>query len=160
VLDGQMKSATYDRTLRYCQRALAADPGNLPLHYWAGRTYASKGMPVQALAALEKWHASKGGLQGRGFGMLAATYLQAGRRKDALRLLDEAMTRRKDVWVSPVSVAQIHLALGQHETALDWLETGYRERDFSIPTLKVEPAYDALRGHPRFVALLERLNLN
>ena len=45
------------------------------------------------------------------------------------------------------------------EQTLAWLENAYAEHSGEMPTLKVSPAYDFLRGDPRFQRLLERVGL-
>ena len=153
------RSRDYDRTIRFCDAAIRKDPGFLPFYYWLGRAYASKGMLPEAIGALER---SLGGtaIQGRGFGMLGAVYARAGRRADAAALLDKALAKAREDYVSPLSIAPIYIGLGDSEKALEWLERGYRERDSSMPSLKTEPAYDELRSHPRFIALLRQMRLD
>jgi hypothetical protein len=63
-------------------------------------------------------------------------------------------------YVSPVSVARIHLGLGDHKAAIEWLEKAYQDRDAAMPSLGREPAYDPLRSEPGFTALLRRMNLH
>ena len=124
-----------------------------------GRAYASKGLLTEALAHLEKWHKIPERSRPRGFGMLASTYARAGRRTDALKLLDQVTERSKRAYVSPLSVAQIHIGLGDSERALEWIEKAFQERDTAIATLKTEPAYDSLRSTAQFRDLLRRLKL-
>jgi TolB-like protein/DNA-binding winged helix-turn-helix (wHTH) protein/thioredoxin-like negative regulator of GroEL len=150
----------YDRTIQYCQAVLAGDPWAWPVHYWMGRAYASKGQLREALASLEKWHNTPERRRPRGFGMLAATYARAGRKADALKLLDQVTERLKRAYVSPLSVAQIYIGLGDSERAIQWLEKAYEERDTALATLKIEPAYDPLRSTPAFRDLLRRLKLD
>jgi TolB-like protein/Tfp pilus assembly protein PilF len=59
----------------------------------------------------------------------------------------------------PDSRAYVFLALGEADRALALLEQAEAERDQSILWLAVDPRVDALRGHPRFVALLGRMGL-
>ena len=150
----------YDRTIEHARTVLAAEP-NVPLMYfWMGRAYESKGQMPQAISALEKsWQGSPENLQGRGFGMLASVYARAGRKADAMRLLDSAIAQSKRAHVSPCSVAIVYIGLGNHDRAFEWLEKAYVERDHSMVSLKIEPAYHPLRGDPRFVALLRRMKL-
>jgi hypothetical protein len=52
----------------------------------------------------------------------------------------------------------VHLALGEHDAALDWLERVEADRG-ALVFLKADPIYDALRGKPRFQGLLRRMRL-
>lgn len=150
----------YDRTIEHARTVLAAEP-NVPLMYfWMGRAYESKGQMGQAISALEKsWQGSPENRRGRGFGMLASAYARSGRREDAMRLLHGAIAPSKQAHASPCSVAIAYIGLGDHDRAFEWLEKAYAERDHSMTSLKIEPAYHPLRGDPRFVALLRRMKL-
>jgi serine/threonine-protein kinase len=150
----------YDRTIAHARAILAGEPKIYLLHFWMGRAYESKGMLREAMAALEEWHGLPGTQQGRGFGMLASVYARAGRREDALRLLNSAIAASTVTHVSPCSVALIYIGLGDFERAIEWLEKGYEERDQSLVTLKVDPAYDPLRRRPEFVSLIQRMKFD
>jgi hypothetical protein len=45
------------------------------------------------------------------------------------------------------------------EPTLAWLEKAMAEHSAEMVTLKVNPAYDFLRGDPRFQRLLDRVGL-
>ena len=47
--------------------------------------------------------------------------------------------------------------MADKEQALDWLERAYAQHSNDMTTLKVAPAYDVLRGDPRYQRLLERV---
>jgi tetratricopeptide (TPR) repeat protein len=149
----------YDRTIATAQAVLAGEPNFHLMYYWMGRAYDSQGRLSGAIPALEKWHDSPGKLKGRGFGMLGSAYARAGRRTDAKRLLDTAIARSRTTYVAPSSVALIYLGLADLDRGFEWLEKAYLERDHSLAALKADPAYDAVRDHPRFVALLRRMRL-
>ena len=91
--------------------------------------------------------------------MLASTYARGGRRADALKQLDKVTERLKRAYVSPLTLVQIHIGLGEFDRAVEWLEKAFRDRDTSISTLKTEPAYDSVRSTPAFRDLLRRLKL-
>jgi Tfp pilus assembly protein PilF len=70
--------------------------------------------------------------------------------------------------VKPTSSASFHIALnlswaygrlGDREQALYWLEKSIERREDAAIHLLTNPAYDSLRGDPRFQRLLDRLNL-
>ena len=54
-------------------------------------------------------------------------------------------------------LARIHAALGENDTALDYLERVYADRSESVVWLKVDPSFDPLRKDPRFIALVKRV---
>jgi hypothetical protein len=54
--------------------------------------------------------------------------------------------------------ALIALGMGDHDQAFDWLEKAYADRAQMLSEIKAEPAFDPLRGDPRYADLLRRLN--
>ena len=79
----------------------------------------------------------------------------------------EDRTKRARYWLNSLvrvrhgtypgySFAVIHLALGENDQALEWLEKDAREQTgFEINFIKVDPYLDPLRGDPRFKALVQ-----
>jgi hypothetical protein len=53
----------------------------------------------------------------------------------------------------------VHFAFGETDKGFNELERALEVRDQSLATLKVEPAYDAIRPHPRFQKILRTLRL-
>jgi serine/threonine-protein kinase len=51
----------------------------------------------------------------------------------------------------------VHIGLGDLDEALDWLEKAYEERDTYMVHLNIDPTFDCLRSHPRFIALLKKV---
>ncbi len=58
-----------------------------------------------------------------------------------------------------VDVATWYMRAGDEALALEWLETGLRQRDPNMPYIGVIPLYDPLGDDPRFQDLLRRMNL-
>ena len=56
-------------------------------------------------------------------------------------------------------MAYVYTGLGEHERALDWLERAYEERAGGVFGLKGSFLFAPLRSHPRFKALLRKMNL-
>jgi TolB-like protein/DNA-binding SARP family transcriptional activator/Tfp pilus assembly protein PilF len=74
-----------------------------------------------------------------------------------LRAMDDAPTTPP---VSPFQKATVHVALGEHDRAMELLEeAAAAPRPRLVRLLGVEPKYDPLRSNPRFQALLRRLEL-
>jgi hypothetical protein len=54
----------------------------------------------------------------------------------------------------------LNYALARSDSeALDWLEKAVEERTPWLPELKMDPAWDGLRSHPRFIDLLKKIGL-
>ena len=83
----------------------------------------------------------------------------AGRRIDALKVLDELKGRSAERYVSPYFLALIYVGLDDHDRALASLEAAYQERHPYLIFLKVEPVFDRLRSDARFAELQKRVGL-
>ena len=90
---------------------------------------------------------------------LAYVSARAGQRGQAEILKQDILRRAKGEHVSPFILAVVHIALGERDAALDWLERAYSERLWLMCVLKTDPIFDDLRDNPRFNALLHRMNL-
>jgi predicted Zn-dependent protease len=87
-------------------------------------------------------------------------YIQgrAGHTEDAHRALNELLRLNPHTPVDPIVIAQAYAGLGEKKEALV-LEKAYAQRSDELVSLRVNPAYDPLRGEPRFQELLRRLRL-
>ena len=59
----------------------------------------------------------------------------------------------------PGLLAGDYLAVGEHDSALVYLERVYAESPGALTGIKVNPWLDPLRGDPRFQSLLRRVGL-
>ena len=153
LFDGQ-----YDLLLSDQQEKLKQDPTDarpyldLALMYTLSRQY------EQALASTEKFMSIVNPKSVLVLGLSGWVYAVAGKRKEALRLLDDIkkLPTNND---SAVNIATIYIGLGEKEAALTWLEHAYERRDVHLLSfLKVSDIYDPLRDEPRFKALLKKMN--
>ena len=55
-------------------------------------------------------------------------------------------------------LGDVHMALGEKDEALQWLEVAYQQRAEWMVLLKVDPCLDGLRPDPRFQDLIRRMN--
>jgi hypothetical protein len=63
------------------------------------------------------------------------------------------MDRAEAGRIPPTRLAAAHVALGENDAALDWLERAAGEHDPEIVYMLRNPEFDALRGDRRFRAL-------
>lgn len=88
---------------------------------------------------------------------LASVYARAGRRREAERLLAEALAH--DGYISPGMIAPAYVDLGEYDMALNWIERTCDEQANAAVYLAVVPWARPLRSHPRFQAVLRRIDL-
>jgi tetratricopeptide (TPR) repeat protein len=81
---------------------------------------------------------------------------RTGEARETLRRLDELSQQS---YVSPYHMAYIYTGLGEHDRAMDWLERAYDERAGGVYGIKGSFLFTSLRAHPRFKALLRKMNL-
>ncbi len=145
--------------IEQCQRAMDLDPGWYFPHWLLAIAYEHKGRIEEAIAAAQ----SACELSGRNaptLGILGLAYGLADRPGEARALLEELIARRRTAYVPPWAVAAIYRGLKEVDLALEWLEKGVEERDMIVVTgLKSDPRYIPIHGHPRYQALLRKMNL-
>jgi hypothetical protein len=77
-----------------------------------------------------------------------------GRGDVAIAELERLLTTARERYVSAYDVSTVYAALGDTQTALDWLEHAVERRDPPIPLIGVDPAFDSLHTDPRFVQVV------
>ena len=85
-------------------------------------------------------------------------YREAGYQGAMKRAAEALIVHFHKSYANPTDIACLFLEAGEKEKALDWLEKGFEVRDQSMPYVGL-PIYDSVRGDPRFVSLLRRMNL-
>ena len=91
--------------------------------------------------------------------MLGYVAARTGDTEKARAVLIELTTMSTQRYVPPSHIAVIHLALGEPDQALEWLNKAHEERDVQLQFLKVDRRWDPLRSDPRFATLLQRIGL-
>ncbi len=92
--------------------------------------------------------------------MLATAYAHAGRRTEALRLINELKRRRQTSYIPAGAFINPYLGLADYDQAFVWFERAYREKSNILQFLKVHPFFDPVRGDPRFADLVRRVGLD
>jgi len=78
----------------------------------------------------------------------------AGRRMEALKLLEGLKKKSRYSFVSSYDLALVYLGLEDKDKALELLNKAVKERSPRVVFLRVEPLFDGLRADPRFKELL------
>ena len=129
-----------------------------PDHWYLGLALIANGQQDEAITVLEK--ALGPDRNPAVMSVLVRAYALAGRRKEALRLLDELKRRQQTSYVAAAPFVNAYLGLGDNEQALAWLERAYEEQSNMLQLIKVHPYFDPLRSDPRFVDLVHRVGLD
>ena len=90
----------------------------------------------------------------------AYSLARAGNTEEARRTMNELSERSKVRNVPSYALALAHLAVGENDRAMEYLEKAFQDREALMVFLKVEPKWDPIRSDPRFVSILERMRLN
>jgi len=155
------QSRHYDEAVRELRSDLAVHKDDAST-YWScwflGFALSANGQPDEAIPVLERALA----LSERNpavIGVLVRAYAHAGRRTEALRLLDELKRRQQTGYIPSAALVNAYLGLGDNEQTFSWLERAYKEHSPILQYIKVHPFFDPLRGDPRFANLVRRVGL-
>jgi TolB-like protein/DNA-binding winged helix-turn-helix (wHTH) protein/Tfp pilus assembly protein PilF len=152
------RTKEYDRALEQAQKVLSYEPGFANAYRMLGFALIARGRCEEGIARLRRSFDLFGGEAFSDL-KLAWGYARCGRADQARQLLSQALEAKRPGYLEPNTVAQVFVALGDHEHALTWLERAVEERAPYVAEMAVEPALDPLRSDPRFVRLLKRLGL-
>ena len=145
----------YDAAIAEYRKGLELDPDFAPAHWHLGWAYEQTGRFKEGVSEAERALAlDEGNLVY--LASLGHAYARAGMGSEAratLARLAQASTSRH---VSSYHVAVIHIALGDTNAGLDWLERAYDEQSPWIGYLRVDPRVDPVRSDPRFEGLLRK----
>lgn len=149
----------YEEAIHELRSVLAVVPDHATALWFLGFALIANGQPDEAIPILEKV-ASISDRRPAVMGVLIRAYAHAGRRAEALRLLEELKRRQQAGYVPTAAFVNAYLGLGDKEQAFVWLERAYQEKSNILRYLKVHPYFDPLRDDPRFVDLVRRVGLD
>jgi tetratricopeptide (TPR) repeat protein len=136
----------YDDAIGYLREGLLRYPRSAVWREFLGLAYSMNGMHEEALAQCD----SMGVYRDRYPHIFLA---RAGRRAEAMAEFE--MNRAAG---DPYFVAMFFTAVGERDSALQWLDTAYAQKSMFLFWVRVEPFFDGLREDPRFAAFLKRMD--
>ena len=143
----------FDDAIQTIQALQKEDPDHTAGFNWAlARAYAAKGMYAQAKQAMERQRDLK---NYTGMKLIAARIDVLNGQAEEPRA-ELAAAERGDG--DARGIAALHLALGEPEAALKWLNIAFEHRQPDISRLRWDPEFSALRGDPRFASLLQQID--
>ena len=153
----------FDDAITVCQRALEMEQAFIPTHLWLGLawlglSHQQSGRLQDAVDALQEAASFPSAGQFL-LGFLGHAQGRAGRRQDAQRTLETLHAMAGHTYVSPFSLALVHLGLDEIEESFSELEKAFEERTCWLVWVGVDPMFDRLRSEPRFQSLVSRIGL-
>ncbi|MEO8136001.1 MAG: tetratricopeptide repeat protein [Betaproteobacteria bacterium] len=143
----------YDAAEELLGEALEIEPTHAVMRLLLARVLMLNGRAAQALEQTQWCMRALPGMAGPQLWRIAALASagETGSARAALRAFDSSFAGR---YVSPVCRAIACNAVGELDRALEWLTMAAEQRDYWLPNVATEPAFDALRGRPEFARTL------
>ena len=123
-----------DDALGLVRRMIELD-SNAPQGYWVGGSLLmANGNHDEAVEAFQK-SMSLGDNQ-MALAKLGCAYALAGKRDEALKILDELFEMRARQYAAPFNIARVYAGLGDNDNAFAWMEKAIEEHDADLVFLK------------------------
>jgi tetratricopeptide (TPR) repeat protein len=145
----------YDAAIQNGREAVATQPGNAYARSGLALALALTRRFPEAIAEADAAHRADASPLIASF--RAGVYGIAGRKAAAERALSEIQEQMKTRYSCSYEVAAVYVSLGQVSRAFDWFEKGYAARSDCMPSFKIDPRFDSIRGQPHYQDLLHRL---
>jgi DNA-binding winged helix-turn-helix (wHTH) protein/TolB-like protein len=149
-------SRQHEASIVALKQTLELDPGWALAHLYVGANHVAR---RDYAAAAEAVGEARKALGEPPLILQSVAYVTAlqGRQVEARALLDRLERVPPEIYADAYFTSAVHMALGDHETALRLLERAHDERSYWFTILKVDPGIDPLRSDPRFAALMKRV---
>jgi tetratricopeptide (TPR) repeat protein len=148
----------YDEALAVVGRVIERFPGFRTAHMYRGWVLLLMGAYADALPALLKADALSTDADVVIRSALGFAYARVGDREKAQNIAAALSDRYATTYASAVWIAFLHLGVGDHQRALEWLERACQDRDSWVRALKYA-FFDEIRSMPRFQDILQRVGL-
>ena len=146
----------YDEAIEQLRKTLEMDPRFYYAHWNLAETLELQGKLQEALPEYKK--AVELDDDHPVLALLGQAYAKLGQRDQALKILAQLPRLAAQRYVPSYSFAILHMALGEKDKAIEWLERGYDERaGLDLIFIKVDPMLDPLQGEPRFQELVAKV---
>jgi eukaryotic-like serine/threonine-protein kinase len=153
-----LRAGRNEEALQAALRAVEFDPEYGRVRSTLGWAYLKSGMPDQGLAELERAARAAPG-HTLYMAQLGEAYGLTGKTEQAREILRQLEEMSRERYVSPYHMAYVYTGLGENDTAVGYLERAYEEKGGSVYGVKGSFLFTTLRPHPRFRALLAKMNL-
>ncbi len=146
----------YAEAITELEQTLAADEGSDHARRFLGRACLRTNQIERALTEFGRCRNPTPG----SFGDTGQSLALLGRRTEALAELRRLERQSAAEYVPSYDLATIAASLGEADQALNWLDRAVAERSTLLGWLRIDPAFDSLRGNARFESIVVRLGLS
>jgi eukaryotic-like serine/threonine-protein kinase len=153
-----VRAGRYQEALQAALRCVEFEPNFARGRSTLGWAYLKSGMPDQGVAELER-AAALAPENTMYLAQVGQAYAMVGKAANAREVLRQLQEMSEQRYVSPYHMAYIYTGLGEQDRAMDFLERAYQERAGSVYGIKGSFLFTSLHSHPRFKALLGKMNL-
>jgi tetratricopeptide (TPR) repeat protein len=148
----------FDRAVEHTRKALELNPNYPAAQLYLGVYQTLMGKLDEGIRACEM-AALLLGRHPLSLATLGLAYASAGRTSDVQKLAEELRGLAEKTYVANIYFAVICLSLGEIEKGLDWAEKAVDEYETTIAFFLCLWVFDPVRSHPRYRALLRKMNL-
>ena len=142
----------FDEAMEQYQKAREINP-NFEPNWATGSLYWPQGKYKEALDVFLMWRGPWSRAR------VGITYALSGEREKAEEIIRELKERKKEEFVPSVCIAVVYCGLGENDSAFEWLEKAYEEKNANLIFIKAWPEFDNIRSDPRYTALLKIMGL-
>jgi pentatricopeptide repeat protein len=147
----------YEESLAYAKKGIELDANSFLSHRLVGLCYIELNRHEEALSTF-KYLAGISNRHQHAVNSLIWAYCRNGNLEEANRLMNELKERSGTEHISGTLMGLSSAFLGDLDTAFNYLENAYDDRDGNLITLKYSPYVPAiLRKDTRFQSLLDRI---
>jgi len=150
----------YDDAIAVCKRLTLENPTFAGAHLCLGQAYWGKGAYAKVIAEFDEYGRLSGDRNSVAFASAMAKGYSEGGWKGALsKALDVRLAQSKNSYVSPYELATLYASLGDRNSAFQWLNAAYRDRNLGLMRLNSDFLLDPIRSDRRFSELVRKVGL-
>jgi len=153
-----LRAGRYEEALAPARHAVDLDPQYGRARATLGWVYLKLGRVEEGLAELRQGAQLTHG-DAMFLAQLGEAYALHGQVADAYDVLRQLEERARAEYLTPYYLAYVYTGLGEQDKAIDCLERALAENSGGLYGIKASFLFAPLQGHPRFTALLRKLNL-
>jgi serine/threonine-protein kinase len=158
IATSYLRAGRYDEALEAASRAVEMGSEFARAQCTYGWACLAKGRVQEGLAAIERAVALAPG-DTTWLAQLGQAYAQNDKVEAARRILAQLLEQGRTRYVTPYHLAYVYTGLREWDHAMDCLEQAFERKAGAVYGVKGSFLFAALRPHPRFQALLERMHL-